>query len=172
MTDLVSDDFINSILDEIENMEDSNVSIAEEGKYITFSIAGGIFGISLLKAREILKMATITRVVQNGNYSQAFIRLRDRMIPVYNLRSLLGIEAISFTEQTCIIVLETWQDLKLKKFAIIVDSVREPMEIKQEDMVAVPQFLTSLGVNYLLGIAKVNGSLILLLNTETMKNLM
>lgn len=172
MADLVSDDFINSILDEIEKLDGSSISIAEEGKYITFTIAGGVFGISLLKVREILKITTPTRVVEDSSHSRNFIRLRNRMIPVYELRSLLEIETAPFTAETCIVILETWHDLKLTKFGIIVDSVRKVVNIEEEKMVAVPEFFTTIDVDYLLGMAIVNDNVILLLNTENIKNLM
>lgn len=45
------------------------------------------------------------------------------------------------------------------------------MEIKQEGMAAVPEFLTKLNVNYLLGIAKVDNNLVLLLNSEAINKL-
>ncbi len=169
MVDLVSDDFINSILDEIEKLEDKHPSIAEEGKYITFNVAGGIFGVLLLKVREIVEMRQLTRVVEDNSHSRQFIRLRDRMIPVFNLRALLGVETIPFNEKTCIVILETWHNLKLTKFGIIVDSVRKAMTINEEDLVAVPEYLKRLDVNYLLGIAKVNNDVILLLNTDNIK---
>jgi purine-binding chemotaxis protein CheW len=172
MAELVSDDFINSILDEIEKLGDDNASIAEGGKYITFTIASGVFGVFLLKVREIVKIAPLTKVVESANNFRSFIELRDQMIPVYNLRSLLGIETIPFTDRTCIIILETWHNLKLKKLGIIVDTVRKPVTIKEESMVAVPEFLKSMDVNYLLGIAKINNDVILLLNTDNIKNMM
>ena len=60
MNDLVSDDFINSILDEIENLKSSQISMAEEGEYITFNLAGGMYGILLLKVKEVIKMMPTT----------------------------------------------------------------------------------------------------------------
>jgi purine-binding chemotaxis protein CheW len=171
MAELVSDDFINSILEEIEKLEDNKTSIAEEGKYITFTIAGDVFGILLLKVREIVKITPLTNVVESHNHFRSFISLRNQMIPAYNLRSLLGIETIPFTDRTCIIILETWHNLKLKKLGIIVDAVRKTLSIKEEDMAAVPEFLKNMDVNYLLGIAKMNNHTILLLNTDNIKNL-
>jgi len=166
MSDLVSDDFINSILDEIENLESSRVSVAEEGEYFTFHLAGEVFGIFLLKVREIVKMMPMTRAAEGSNCFRSFIRLRDRMIPVYDLRSLLGLEHTAYTDRTCIIIVETWHDLKLKKFGIIADSVAEVLKITDENLVDVPEFFKEMHMSYLLGIAKVREKLILLLNTD------
>ncbi len=166
MSDLVSDDFINSILDEIENLESSRISIAEEGEYFTFNLAGEVFGIFLLKVREIVKMMPMTHAVEGSNCFRSFIRLRDRMIPVYDLRSLLGLERTAYTDRTCIIIVETWHDLKLKKFGIIVDSVAEVLKITDENLVEVPELFKKMHISYLLGMAKFKEKLILLLNTD------
>ena len=166
MSDLVSDDFINSILDEIENLEGSRTSIAEEGEYFTFNLAGGVFGIFLLKVREIVKMMPMTQAAEGFNCFRSFIRLRDRMIPVYDLRSLLGLERRAYTDRTCIIIVETWHDLKLKKFGIIADSVAEVIKITEEDLADVPEFFKEMHISYLLGMAKFKNKIILLLNTD------
>jgi purine-binding chemotaxis protein CheW len=166
MSDLVSDDFINSILDEIENLENSRASIAEEGEYLTFNLADEIFGIFLLKVREIVKMMPITHAVEGYNRYGSFIRLRDQMIPVYDLRSLLGMEKTAYTDRTSIIIVETWHDLKLKKFGIIVGSVAEILKISDKNLVDVPALFKEMHVSYLLGMAEFNERLILLLNTD------
>jgi chemotaxis signal transduction protein len=166
MSDLVSDDFINSILDEIENLENSRVSIAEEGEYLTFNLAGEIFGVFLLKVREIVKMMPITRAAEGANRYRSFIRLRDRMIPVYDLRSLLGLKKTAYTDRTSIIIVETWHDLKLKKFGIIADSVAEVLKVTEENLVDLPELFKEMRISYLLGMAKSKERLILLLNTD------
>ena len=166
MSDLVSDDFINSILDEIENLEDSRTSIAEEGEYLTFNLAGGVFGIFLLKVREIVKMMPLTHAAEGFNCFRSFIRLRDRMIPVYDLRSLLGLESIAQTDQTCIIIVETWHDLKLKRFGIIADSVASVLKVTEESLVDVPELFKQMRISYLLGMAKFRKNIVLLINTD------
>lgn len=166
MSDLVSDDFINSILDEIDNLENSRVSIAEEGEYLTFNLAGEIFGIFILKVREIVKMMPMTHAAEGFNRYRNFIRLRDRMIPVYDMRSLLGLKKAAYTDRTSIIIVETWHDLKLKNFGIIADSVAEILRLSEENLVDVPELFKEMHISYLLGMAKFKERLILLLDTD------
>ena len=172
MVDLVSDEFIKSILDEIEKLEDDKAVVAEEGKYITFTLAGGTFAVLLLKVREIIRMTSLTQVIENRNRSRNFVRLRDRMVPVYDLRALLGIEKVPPCSQTCIIIMETWHELKLKPFGIIVDSVKKVVTVQKEDLAALPEFLKKLNVDYISGIAKLHNRLVLLLNTDHLRILL
>ena len=166
MSDLVSDDFINSILDEIDNLKDSRTPLAEEGEYLTFNLAGGVFGIFLLKVREIVKMMPLTHAAEGFNCLRSFIRLRDRMIPVYDLRSLLGLEKIAHTDRTCIVIVETWHDLKLKRFGIIADSVASVLKVTEQSLVDVPELFKEMRISYLLGMVKSSKRVILLLNTD------
>ena len=167
MNDLVSDDFINSILDEIESLKSSQISMAEEGEYITFNLAGGVYGILLLKVKEIIKIMPTISVVEGFNCVRKFIRLRDRLIPVYDLRGLLGLEKADWTDRTCIIILEAWHDLKLKQFGMIIDSISETLKVHEENLVEVPEIFTRMNTAYLLGMAKQKDEIVLLLNTDS-----
>ena len=168
MDNSISDDFLNSILDEIEKSKIDQISMAEEGKYLTFNLAGETYGILILKVREIIKILPITCVVQGSNSFRGVINLRDQVIPVCDLRALFGLEKIDHTDQTCIIVVEIWYELKLKQVGIIVDSVSEVLNITEEDFEEVPETLAELNIFYLLAMANIKGKLIIILNTDNL----
>lgn len=77
---------------------------AREGKYLTFSLAGEEYGIGILKVREIIGMMTVTPVPQTPEFVKGVINLRGKVIPVIDLRLRFGLEATTYTERTCIIV--------------------------------------------------------------------
>ena len=84
-----------------------NLMAAKEGKYLSFSLAQEEYGIGILKIREIIGMMSITSLPQTPNFVKGVINLRDKVIPVVDLRLRFGIEEIEYTERTCIIVIET-----------------------------------------------------------------
>ncbi|NQT58555.1 MAG: purine-binding chemotaxis protein CheW [Bacteroidetes bacterium] len=78
----------------------------KEGKYLTFSLADEEYGIGILKIKEIIGMMPITTVPQTPEFVKGVINLRGKVIPVIDLRLRFGMDAIDYTERTCIIVVE------------------------------------------------------------------
>ena len=87
----------------IEQSEHVNTGIG--GKYLTFTMADEEYGISILKIKEIIGMLPVTTVPQTPGYVKGVINLRGKVIPVIDLRLRFEIEAIHYTERTCIIVI-------------------------------------------------------------------
>lgn len=77
-----------------------------EGKYLTFSLAGEEYGIGILKVKEIIGMIPITTIPRTPFYVKGVINLRGKVIPVADLRLKFGMEEMTYTERTCIIVVE------------------------------------------------------------------
>ena len=76
-------------------------------KYLTFSLAGEVYGVEILKVREILVIMDITRVPQTPDFVRGVINLRGKVIPVIDLRSKFELTAMEYGDQTCIIVLDS-----------------------------------------------------------------
>ncbi len=94
-------------MDEIRTMDQAVKAMANrEGKYLTFVLAGEEYGIGILKVKEIIGIMAITTVPQTPAYMKGVINLRGKVIPIVDLRVKFGMEAIDYTEKTCIIVVE------------------------------------------------------------------
>ncbi len=135
-----------------------------EGKYLTFSLAGEEYGISILKVKEIIGMMPITYVPQAPGYVKGVVNLRGKVIPVIDLRLKFGIEPIDYTERTCIIVVEIGSLSKMIAMGIVVDSVSEVMNIKNGDIEDTPSFGTKLKTEFILGMAKTGAGVKILLD--------
>jgi len=135
-----------------------------EGKYLTFSLAGEEYGISILKVKEIIGMMPITYVPQAPGYVKGVVNLRGKVIPVIDLRLKFGIEPIDYTERTCIIVVEIGSLSKMIAMGIVVDSVSEVMNIKNGDIEDTPSFGTKLKTEFILGMAKTGSGVKILLD--------
>ena len=98
--------------------------------------------------------------------SKGLFNLRGKVIPVVELRLRLGIESIEYTERTSIIVVEIIGQSGLVLIGIVVDSVSEVLNIKGEDIEETPTFGTKLNTDYILGMAKMEGGVKILLDTD------
>ncbi|MFO7598360.1 MAG: chemotaxis protein CheW [Candidatus Desulfacyla sp.] len=150
-----------------QTMDQAVKAMAEkEGKYLTFTLAKEEYGISILKIKEIIGMMPITSVPQTPDYVKGVINLRGKVIPVVDLRGRFGMEEIDYTERTCIIVVEIRGENGMIMIGIVVDSVSEVLNIKKEDIEATPTFGARLNTEYILGMAKMEGGVKILLDID------
>ena len=137
-----------------------------EGKYLTFSLAGEEYGIGILKVKEIIGMMPITTVPRTPGFVKGVINLRGKVIPVVDLRLKFVMEEIAYTERTCIIVVEIAGQNGSVLIGIVVDSVSEVLNIKGADIEDTPTFGARLDTDYILGMAKMNGGVKILLDID------
>jgi purine-binding chemotaxis protein CheW len=140
--------------------------MGQEGKYLTFTLAGEEYGIGILKVKEIIGMMGITRVPQTPEYVKGVINLRGKVIPVVDLRLKFGMEAGEYTERTCIVVVEVSRDGGYVFIGIVVDSVSEVLNIRGGDIEETPDFGASLDTGYILGMAKTGAGVKILLDID------
>ncbi|MBT3368495.1 MAG: purine-binding chemotaxis protein CheW [Nitrospina sp.] len=150
---------------ETETMDQAVKVMAErEGKYLTFTLAEEEYGIGILKIKEIIGMLPITSVPQTPDFVKGVINLRGKVIPVIDLRLRFGMGEIDYTERTCIIVVEIDGQAGTVLIGIVVDSVSEVLNVKGEDVEDTPTFGTKLDTEYILGMAKMEGGVKILLD--------
>ncbi len=142
------------------------VMLEKEGKYLTFTLAEEEYGIGILKIKEIIGMLPITSVPQTPDFVKGVINLRGKVIPVIDLRLRFGMGKIDYTERTCIIVVEIDGQTGTVLIGIVVDSVSEVLNVKGEDVVDTPAFGTQLDTEYILGMAKMEGGVKILLDID------
>ena len=132
------------------------------GKFLTFFLAGEEYGIEILKVQEIIGMMRITAVPRTPSFIRGVINLRGKVIPIVDLRLKFGMAAAAQTEETCIIVVRA-QGIEM---GLVVDKVSEVSDIAADDIDDVPSFGADVDTDYLLGIAKAEGRVKLLLDIE------
>jgi purine-binding chemotaxis protein CheW len=138
----------------------------KEGKYLTFTLAEEEYGIGILKIKEIIGMLPITSVPQTPDFVKGVVNLRGKVIPVMDLRLRFGMPSIDYTERTCIIVVEIAGSTGTILIGIVVDAVSEVLNIKGDDIEKTPTFGTKLNTDYIIGMAKMEGSVKILLDID------
>lgn len=138
----------------------------QSGKYLTFVLAEESYGIGILKIKEIIGMRPITPVPKLPEFMKGVINLRGKIIPITDLRLRFGFESIPYNERTCIIVVEITIKERAIEMGIIVDSVSEVLNIRGDQIEPTPEFGAQLDSGYLLGIAKVEDGVKILLDID------
>ncbi|MGR3174519.1 MAG: chemotaxis protein CheW [Candidatus Scalindua sp.] len=133
-----------------------------EGKFLTFNLVKEVYGIEILKVREIICLMDITNVPQTPDYLKGVINLRGKVIPIVDLRLKFSMPEVEHTQETCIIVAE----VNNTSIGIIVDSVSEVLNIKSEEIEEAPQFGQGIDTNFILGLGKTKERIVILLDIE------
>lgn len=152
---------------EIETMDQAVGAMTDkEGKYLTFTLDNEEYGIGILKIKEIIGMMPITGVPKTPDFVKGVINLRGKVIPVVDLRLKFGMASMEYNERTCIIVVEIETASGMILMGIVVDSVSEVLNIKANDIENTPTFGTKLDTDYILGMAKMDGGVKILLDID------
>ncbi len=137
------------------------------GKYLTFELGRESYGVPVLKVREIIRVIDITPVPRMPDYVKGVINLRGKVMPVIDLRIRFGLEKAEFTDTTCTIVAQITQaDGVQSLLGLIVDAVEEVSQVKGEDLEPPPDFGRRLNTDYIIGLARIKGSIKTLLDID------
>ena len=135
---------------------------AIDGKFLTFILGNEVYGIEILKAREIIGLMDITTVPQTPEYMKGVINLRGKVIPVIDLRLKFGMPEEEHTQETCVIVVE----VNNTSIGIIVDSVSEVSDINGGEIEDAPSFGQGIDTSFIMALGKVKDKIIILLDIE------
>lgn len=141
-------------------------AVAQAGKYLTFKLGAEDYGLEILKVQEIIKMMSITKMPRTPGFIKGVINLRGKVIPVTDLRSKFDMEEKETTEKTCVIVVQAAKTEGRVTVGIIVDEVSEVLDIAGDEIEPPPSFGTKQDACFILGIAKVRGSVKILLDID------
>jgi len=137
------------------------------GKYLTFFLGEETYGIPVLKVREIISMLPITQVPQVPTYMKGVINLRGKVIPVLDLRAKFSLPETQATASTCIVVVQIkGAEGQINLIGLIVDAVEEVANIAEADIEPTPDFGGTVSVQYILGMAKIKGTVKSLLDID------
>jgi purine-binding chemotaxis protein CheW len=151
--------------EEVQVMDQAiKVMVEKGGKFLSFSLAEEEYGIGILKVKEIIGMMNITVIPKTPDYVKGVINLRGKVIPVIDLRLKFGMVPVDYTERTCIIVVEVESETGTLLIGIVVDSVSEVLNVKSENIEPPPEFGTSLDTDYIVGMAKMDSGVKILLD--------
>lgn len=137
-----------------------------EGKYLVFTLGKERYGLGILEVREIIGLLTIHELPQMPPFFKGVINLRDKIIPVMEMRGKFGMESMAYDEHTCIIVVEIPGPSGSRLIGIIVDAVSEVVTIKEQQVEAPPTFGSAAENQCLRGVAKLADGVTILLDID------
>ena len=133
-----------------------------EQQLVIFDLGGENYGLDISTVEGIIKMQSITKMPQAPSYVEGVTNLRGMVVPVIDLRKRFGLPFKEETKDARIVVVY----LGKSKVGMIVDGVSEVLRIPEEAIEATPPMVTTVDTSFIKGIAKLDSSLVTLLNLE------
>lgn len=131
-----------------------------EKQLVVFDLGSESYGVDISVVREIIRMQQITRVPRTPEFVEGVINLRGKVIPVIDLRKRFAMAAGEPSKENRIVVV----DIGGQDIGVVVDAVTEVLRISPDSVEPPASVITSAGSDYLLGIAKLEERLIILLD--------
>ncbi len=133
---------------------------------VTFTLGDEIYAIGIHHIREIIEYEDITCVPMMPSFVRGIINLRGAVVPVIDLSVRFGRPRTELKPSTCIAILsiETSDDLAL--IGILLDGVREVVEIPISSIEPAPSFGTRLRTEFIRGITTTEGRFVIILDVQ------
>ena len=143
----------------------------ETTQFLTFDMGTEIYGIEIRRIREIIECQGITTIPLAAEFVRGVINLRGLVVPVIDLLILFGKTQIPIGKRTCIVILDVEIDGNLLPVGLLVDAVREVVDLGPDDMEAAPSFGTGLRAGHIQAMGKIGERFAILLNTDLLLSL-
>lgn len=133
---------------------------------LTFSLSGELFGVEILRVREIITYESVTRLPGAPKAVRGVINLRGSVVPVVDLGSRFGFGENPVTNRTCVVIVETESDGEKNVMGVIADAVNDVLAFKPDEIENPPGFGTRVGTDCLIGMGKIGKQFVLILDIK------
>jgi purine-binding chemotaxis protein CheW len=135
-------------------------------QYLSFFLGGQEYATDILRVQEIKGWDTVTRVPYSPNYILGVINLRGAIVPVVDLRVRLALESAPFDSATVVIVVRVAGARGERIVGLVVDAVSDVYSFSAENIQPPPEAVGSLDQMFVLGLAKLEDKLVIILDIE------
>lgn len=137
---------------------------AKPGKYLTFTLSKEEYGLDIMKVQEIIGVMETIKVPKTPPFIRGMINLRDRVIPVIDIRLKFGMEFQEDTKKTCIIIVQVDHNGMPTTLGFVVDEVSEVVDLDEGQLQPPPSFGSSMDTSMITGVGRINDRIIMLLD--------
>ena len=141
-------------------------SAGEAHQYLTFALTGEMFAVGILNVKEIIEYGTLTEIPMMPSFIRGVINLRGAVVPVIDLAARFGGKTTDIQRRTCIVIVEMRHVDTKQELGIMVDAVSEVLEIPGREIEPAPAFGAKIRADFILGMGKVAGKFVIILNAE------
>jgi purine-binding chemotaxis protein CheW len=133
----------------------------------TFSLDGQFFGVPVRQVQEVIRYQEMTRVPLVPQVVRGLINLRGQIVTAIDLRLRLGMSERPADQLPMNVVVRTSDGA----LSLLVDEIGDVIEVGEETFELPPETLKGMAREMILGVHKLRGHLLLVLDAERTVNL-
>ncbi|MGA2193315.1 MAG: chemotaxis protein CheW [Nitrospirota bacterium] len=148
----------------MEITDEKNIKQAsDEIQLAVFKLGGGEFALDIMNIMEIIRPQKVTKVPNTPQFVDGIITLRGTVVPVIDMRRRFKLEAPEGEARKAkVLVVKVGERL----IGAMVDEVTEVIYLGKEDIADPPETVKGIGSEFLSGVGKVGGRLVIILDME------
>lgn len=148
-------------------MNGMNAVLYQEGQYLTFTLSGEMFALGITGIKEIIEYTEVTQVPMMPDFVRGVINLRGAVVPVIDLGARFGRNRAATTRRSCVVIIESHgEDGKPQDLGLLVDTVCAVLDVEPGQIEPPPAFGAHIRVDFIAGMAKVDGRFVILLDAD------
>jgi purine-binding chemotaxis protein CheW len=136
--------------------------LADATRIVTFRVGAELFAADIGSVERVLRYEPSRAIPNVPAWIEGVIDYQGRVVPVIDLRRRFELPAGAPAAQTRMLVLATGQEL----VAVIVDAVLDVRPLEDTGLAEPPAFFRGLAAEYLRGLARRDGELVVVLDAE------
>ena len=136
-------------------------------EFVTFTIAGQMFGLPIARVQDVFKPARITRVPLAGAEIAGVLNLRGRIVTAIDMRHRLEVKRREAGDAPMAIGIEA----KGESFGLLVDAVGEVLKLPEADREPNPINLDRKLARVSAGVFRLDGELLVVLDVDRVLDL-
>jgi purine-binding chemotaxis protein CheW len=132
---------------------------------LTFSLGQEVYGVDILRVKEIRGWSPVTRIPQSPDSLLGVLNLRGAIVPIIDLRVRFALKS-EFNAMTVIIVLSLQTSQGQRECGVVVDNVKDVVDIAVENIRPVPSVSGGNAGEFIEGITTIDEQMLILLNPD------
>ncbi|MCP3671401.1 MAG: purine-binding chemotaxis protein CheW [Gammaproteobacteria bacterium] len=138
------------------------------GQYLSFTLGDEIYGIDILKVKEIRGWEEARPLPDTPDYIRGVLDLRGSIVPVVDMRLRFNLNKAECSATTVTIILTI--QLKDRSYVVgmVVDSVSDVLDMQERDVKEAPLLGKKIDTKYIHGMVSLGQQVILLLDVDNL----
>lgn len=151
-------------MNHVESRGNENGATARQA--LTFALGQEVYGVDILRVKEIRGWSPVTRIPQSPPAVLGVLNLRGAIVPIIDLRVRFAMQTAEFNAVTVVIVLSLRTADGQRECGIVVDSVRDVVDIAADSVRPAPTMHGCEANEFIEGITTLGEQMLILLDAD------
>ena len=153
-------------MNHVESRGNDTASGATTRQALTFALGQEVYGVDILRVKEIRGWTPVTRIPQSPAAVLGVLNLRGAIVPIVDLRVRFAMQSAEFNAVTVVIVLSLRTADGQRECGIVVDSVRDVVDIAADSVRPAPTMHGCEANEFIEGITTLGEQMLILLDAD------